>query len=156
MKHFYSVSHNDPLCDRHSFTVWDTGLLVCYPYTPHLQHSATGPGPSSSCTLLYLFFSYPEAEFLDEIQTKVLRAFLLTFQKSPLYNFALRFLFLQTHGIFYSFYSVTPVKEKGGKSVRKPHSFPYGLRNPYRNIKFENSQDYALKPQRNLHEIGFC
>jgi hypothetical protein len=25
----------------------------------------------------------------------------------------------------------------------------YGLRNPYRNLKSENSQDYAQKPQRN-------
>jgi hypothetical protein len=24
---------------------------------------------------------------------------------------------------------------------------PYGLRNPYRNLKSENSQDYAQKPQ---------
>jgi hypothetical protein len=26
---------------------------------------------------------------------------------------------------------------------------PYGLRNPYRNLKSENSQDCAQKPQRN-------
>ncbi len=41
------------------------------------------------------------------------------------------------------------VKEKGGKPDRKPYSLPYGLRNPYRNLKSENSQDYAQKPQRN-------
>jgi hypothetical protein len=40
-------------------------------------------------------------------------------------------------------------KEKGGKSDRKPYPLPYGLRNPYRNLKYENSQDYAQKPQRN-------
>ncbi len=34
------------------------------------------------------------------------------------------------------------VKEKGGKPERKPYSLPYGLRNPYRNLKSENSQDY--------------
>jgi hypothetical protein len=39
------------------------------------------------------------------------------------------------------------VKEKGGKQDRKPSTLPYGLRNPYRNIKCENSQDYAQKPQ---------
>ncbi len=33
------------------------------------------------------------------------------------------------------------VREKGGKSERKPHPLPYGLRNPYRDIKPENSQD---------------
>jgi hypothetical protein len=41
------------------------------------------------------------------------------------------------------------VKEKGGKPDRKPNPLSYGLRNPYRNLKSENSQDYALKPQTN-------
>jgi hypothetical protein len=41
------------------------------------------------------------------------------------------------------------VKEKGGKTRIKPHLLPYGLRNPYRNPKSENSQDYAQDPQRN-------
>ncbi len=40
-------------------------------------------------------------------------------------------------------------KDKGGKSDRKPYPFPYGLRNSYRNLKSENSQDYSQKPQRN-------
>jgi hypothetical protein len=31
------------------------------------------------------------------------------------------------------------VKEKGGKPDRKPHPLPCGLRNPYRNLKSENS-----------------
>jgi len=35
------------------------------------------------------------------------------------------------------------VKEKEGKPERKPYPLPYGLRNPYRNLKSENSQDYA-------------
>jgi hypothetical protein len=46
--------------------------------------------------------SKPEAEFLVEIQTKVLRVFLLVIH-SHLYRFALRFLFLQTHTTSYSF-----------------------------------------------------
>jgi hypothetical protein len=41
------------------------------------------------------------------------------------------------------------VQEKGGKPDRKPYPLPYGLRNPYRNLKSENSQDYAQKPQQN-------
>jgi hypothetical protein len=41
------------------------------------------------------------------------------------------------------------VKEKGGKTDRKPYPLPLGLRNPYRNLTSENSQDYAQKPQRN-------
>jgi hypothetical protein len=39
------------------------------------------------------------------------------------------------------------VKEKGGKSDRKPYSLPFGLKNPYKNLKSENSQDYDQKPQ---------
>jgi hypothetical protein len=93
-----------------------------------------------------------EAEFLGEIQTKVLRVFLLAIH-SHLYSFALRFLFLQTHAISYSFYSsvtvLYTVKEKGGKPDRKPYPLPFGLRNPHRNPKSENSQDYAQNPQRN-------
>jgi hypothetical protein len=44
---------------------------------------------------------------------------------------------------------VYTVKEKGGKLDRKPYPLPVGLRNPYGNLKSENSQDYAQKPQRN-------
>ncbi len=43
-----------------------------------------------------------QAEFLVEIQTKVLRVFLLVIY-SHLYRFALSFLFLQTHTTSYSF-----------------------------------------------------
>ncbi len=40
------------------------------------------------------------------------------------------------------------LKEKGGKPNRKPCPFPYGLRDPYGNLKSENSQDYAQQPQQ--------
>jgi hypothetical protein len=40
-------------------------------------------------------------------------------------------------------------KEKGGKPDRKSYPLPYGLRNPYRNHRSENSQDYVQKPQQN-------
>jgi hypothetical protein len=82
----------------------------------------------------------PEAKFLDEIRTKVLRVFLLVIH-SHLYSFALRFLFLQIHATSYSF-----CKRERRKTDRKPYPLPYGLRNPYRNLKSENSQDYAQKP----------
>jgi hypothetical protein len=74
---------------------------------------------------------------LDEIQTKVLSIFLFAIQ-SHLYSFTLRFLFLPTHAATsYSFFSTLlyTVKKKGGKPDRKPHPLPYGLRNPYRNLK---------------------
>jgi hypothetical protein len=90
----------------------------------------------------------PEAEFLYEIQTKVLRVlrvFLLVIH-SHLDSFALRFLFLQTHATSYSFCKAV------GKPDRKQYPLPYGLSNPYRNQKSENSQDYTQKPQ---HDLAF-
>jgi hypothetical protein len=75
----------------------------------------------------FCFFvtSNPAAEFLDEIQTKVLRVFMLAIH-IHVYSFALRFLFLQTHTTSNSFFSVLlyTVKEKEGKYNRKPHPFP--------------------------------
>jgi hypothetical protein len=65
---------------------------------------------------------------------------------SHLYSFALRFIFLQTHATSYSFYSAVilfTVKEKGGKPDRKPYALLYGLKNTYRYLRSENSQDYA-------------
>jgi hypothetical protein len=85
-----------------------------------------------------------EAELLDEIQTKVLRVFLLAIH-SQLNSFALWFSFLQTHATSYSSYiSATvlyTIKEKEGKNDRKTYTLPF---------KSENSQDYAQKPQRNF------
>jgi hypothetical protein len=51
--------------------------------------------------------------------------------------------------LYCSYYSsvTNTVKEKGGKPDRKPYTLPYGIRNPFRNLKSENSQDYAQKPQ---------
>ncbi len=94
----------------------------------------------------------PVAEFLDEIQKKVLIVVLFAIH-SHLYCTALA-------GDFYFFKLKQPptvsrvkylytVEEKGGKPERKPYPLSYGIRNPYRNLKSENSQDYAQKPQRN-------
>jgi hypothetical protein len=92
----------------------------------------------------------PKAEFLDKIQAKIFRVFLVAIH-SHLYSFALRFTFLQTHGTFYSFYSSVTVQCKGErrKPNRKPYPLPYGLRNPHRKRRSEKSQYYAQKPQRN-------
>ncbi len=72
-----------------------------------------------------LLFLITEAEFLDEIQTKVLRVFLLAIQ-SHLYSFALRFIFFQKYArnLFNSAFLYT-VKEKEGKPDRKPYPIPY-------------------------------
>jgi hypothetical protein len=50
-----------------------------------------------------MFRRRTEAEFLDEIQTEVLRAFFLLAIHSHIYSFALRFLFLETHATSYIF-----------------------------------------------------
>jgi hypothetical protein len=90
---------------------------------------------------------YTEADFLDEIQTTVLRVFLIAIH-SHLYSFALRFLFLQTHTTYYTV--LYTVKEKGGKPDRKPYPLPYGLRlfpEISKNFTFMNSAfaDVSLK-----------
>jgi hypothetical protein len=77
-----------------------------------------------------------EAEFLDEIHTKVLRVFFLAIH-SHLCSSSLRFLFKLTQPLTVS------VQVKGKNLDRKPYPLPYGLRNP------NKSQDYAQKPQRN-------
>jgi hypothetical protein len=51
-----------------------------------------------------------------------------------------------SHNILHKVKLLDTGKEKGGKPDRKPYPLPYGLRNPYRNLKSENSQDYAQKP----------
>ncbi len=60
-------------------------------------------------------------------------------------SFALRFLFIQTHATSYSFRK----GEWSKKPDRKPYPLPYGLRNPYRNIKTGNYKDNAQEPQWN-------
>jgi hypothetical protein len=71
---------------------------------------------------------------------------------SNVLGFALRCLFLQTQATSYSFYTVRllyTVSEKGGRPDKKPYPLPFGLGNPLRNLKSENSQDYSQKPQWN-------
>ncbi len=63
-----------------------------------------------------------EAEFLDEIQTN---------------SRSLLFQLLET------------VKRKEEYLIEKHAHVPYGFRNPYRNLKAENSREYGQKPQQN-------
>ncbi len=64
----------------------------------------------------------PEAGCLDEIQTKLLRVFLIP-HSSFLNSFALKCLFLQTHATSYSFHSAYTEKEKGEKPDGKHYPF---------------------------------
>jgi hypothetical protein len=93
------------------------------------------------------FMQCTVAEFLDN-SSKSLKSFPPCYSESPL---RLQLCIEISISSNYSFYSalVYTVKEKGGKPDRKPHPLPYVLRNPYRNLKSENSQDNAEKPQRN-------
>jgi hypothetical protein len=86
----------------------------------------------------------PEAEFLDEIQTKPseFSSLLFTVASTALpWDF---YFFKLTQPLTFSTVQLLyTVKEKGGKPERKSYPVPFGLRNPYRNLKSEKSQDYA-------------
>jgi hypothetical protein len=134
---------------QHSLSSFTLGIYLGGFYmSPYQSRNKEGTGRQTDSHtelgLLWLSVFWSEVKFLDEIQTKVLKVFLLAIH-SHLYSFALRFLVLWTHATSYNFYSslLYTVKEKGGKPDRKPYPLPYGLRNPYRNLKSENSQDYA-------------
>jgi hypothetical protein len=72
----------------------------------------------------------PEAKFLDEIKTKVLRVFLLA---------------IHSH-LTDGFYPPPPPPPPRGKSGSKLFC---NVNMVYGNLQYENSQDYAQKPQRN-------
>ncbi len=115
---------------------------------------------------------------MDEIQTKALRVFLLAIH-SHLYPVQCTLCVQLCHEIFISLNSrkllhsssnsckllrnstlklLYTVKEKGGKpDTKRSIPLPYGLRNPYRNLKSENSQDYAPETSKKLyvHEFAF-
>jgi hypothetical protein len=63
---------------------------------------------------------------------------------------AFQYLFKLTQPLTFSTVQLLyTVKEKEGKPERKLCPLPYGLGNPYRNLKSENSEDNGQKPQRN-------
>jgi hypothetical protein len=68
----------------------------------HKSAVAAGDSALTHCTVQTAPHQRAEAEFLDKIQIKVLRVFLLAYH-SHLYSFASRFLFLQTHATSYGF-----------------------------------------------------
>jgi hypothetical protein len=89
----------------------------------------------------------PEAKFLDEIQTTLLRVFLHSIQTSTALPLDFYFFKLTQPLTVFTVQLQYTVKEKGGKTERKPFPLPYGFRNPNRNLKSGNSQDYAQKSQ---------
>ncbi len=81
---------------------------------------------------------------------KGFKSFPPCYSQSSLYCF----LFPQIHATSFSFtvQLLYTVKQKGGKKPdREQYPLPYGFRNP--NLKSENSQEYAQKPQRNSGSV---
>jgi hypothetical protein len=87
-----------------------------------------------------------DAKFLDEIQTKVLIHFLLLFTVTATALLLETSFSSNSHNLLQFLLYTT--REKGGKPCPMPPSL-WGLRNPYKNLNSENSQDYDQKPQRN-------
>ncbi len=99
---------------------------------------------------LYYCTQCTEAEFVDEIQIKVWKVFLLAIH-SHLYSFALRFLFLQTLATSYSLYSSVTVHCKGERKKTWQKTIPPSLwfKKSIPKPQVWDSQDYAQKPQLN-------
>jgi hypothetical protein len=76
---------------------------------------------------------------LGEMQTKVLKVFHLV----DLYFFKLA----QPLTVSTVLLCKLQRRKKGGKPDRKSHPLSFDLRNLYRNLQPENSQDYARKPR---------
>ncbi len=100
----------------------------------------------------------PEAEFLEEIQTKVLRVFLLAIH-SHFYSFALRFLFLQIHATSYSFYSLVTVHCEGERRKTWEKTLPPSLSLKKSIQKPQVWEIWRLGPETStklyIHEFGF-
>ncbi len=103
--------------------------------------------------------SWTEAELLDEIQTKVLKVFLLAIQ-SHLYSFALRFLSLKTHATPYSFYSAllyTICKEERRKNWYKTTPYSLGFKKSMQKPQVWELSRLCPETSKKLyvHEFGF-
>ncbi len=84
---------------------------------------------------------------MDEIQTQVLRVFLLAIQ-SHLLQLCLEISISSNSRNLLQVYPEVAVHCKGEKEENLIENHTYGLRNPYKNLKSEKSQDY-------VHEFGF-
>ncbi len=81
------------------------------------------------------------------------------YSKPPVQLWIEFFLFFQTRTTSFSFFSALmyTVKEKGGKPERTQLPLPYGLRNPYRNLKSGELSRLCPETSKKLyvHEFGF-
>ncbi len=118
-----------------------SGLWLVAP----IWHSA----PISLTLSYWLLKIVSRGRILGRNPNKSLQSFPPCYSQSPL-QLCLEISILKTHAASYNFYSSVTVHCKWERwKTWKPYSLPYGLRNSYRNLKSENTQDYAQKPQRN-------
>ncbi len=64
------------------------------------------------------------------------------------------YFFKLTQPLKYFYKLLYTVEEKGAD--RKPYPLPNCLKNPSRNLEYENSQDYAQKSQNNCKFINLA
>ncbi len=100
-----------------------------------------------------------DADFLEEIQTKVWRVFLLVIH-SHLYSLAMRFLFFQTHATSYSFYICITLHCKGERMKIWQKTTPPPLRFKKTVQKTQVWELSRLCPETSkklhVHEFCFC
>ncbi len=135
----------------HSWCIWRQKCrkFFCHPHNLVLCHPIRMSKTMNSFYSVRLCLFHQESEFLDKIQTKVLRVFHLAIH-SNFCSFAWRFLFLQTHATSYNFYSSIDIHNKG--DMQEENLIEYhsnSLINQHRNLKSDNSQDY----DQNLNQI---
>jgi hypothetical protein len=87
------------------------------------------------CVLrLFLTFKEPRGQILGRNPDKSIKSFPPCYSKSLL-QLCLEISISSEIQLQFHQSLLYTVKEKGGKSDRKSHPLPYGLRHPYRNLK---------------------
>jgi hypothetical protein len=138
-KYFYKFS----LCAGEYSSLW---VPVLCPAGQMVHHG----GHDKEMTLHFL---HNRGQILGRNPYKSLKSFPPFYSQSPLQlclQIYLYFLKLTQPLIVSSGQLLYTIKKKGGKPDRKPYLLSYGLRNPSRNLKSKNSQNYAQKPQQNF------
>jgi hypothetical protein len=98
-----------------------------------------GHGLSCSCSHFLVKKTEREQSRILGNSDKSLKSFLPCYSQSPLL-YSVAYFFKHTQPLTVSAAQLLyPVKEKGIKPDRKPYPLPYGLGNPYRNLKSETS-----------------
>jgi hypothetical protein len=144
--------------DRQYVLAYEWEIILCVTYwficVRQQQHGIR----SFSSSQRKIGLACTEAEFLDEIQTKVLRVFLLTIH-SHLYRFVLRFLFLQTHTTSYGFYSsVIHCKRERRKTWQKTLPTSLWVKKSIQKPQVWKLSKLCRETSMKLygHEFGFC